>query len=102
MTPAFANNQIARAMAIMVAAMLFAPVMDAIAKTLAVKYAVSPATVTFGRFVVQSVFILGFSRICLESWRNAVLHLQGEYPAGNDHGPRSHAVFYSYQVHAVG
>lgn len=41
----------------MVAAMLFAPVMDAIAKSLATQSDVSPATVTFGRFVVQSIFL---------------------------------------------
>ena len=41
----------------MVAAMLFAPLMDAIAKSLATQSDVSPATVTFGRFVVQSIFL---------------------------------------------
>ena len=41
----------------MVGAMLFAPVMDAIAKSLATQSDVSPATVTFGRFVVQSIFL---------------------------------------------
>lgn len=51
------NTQIARAMMIMVAAMLFAPIMDAIAKSLATQSDVSPATVTFGRFVVQSIFL---------------------------------------------
>ena len=65
-----ANNQIARAMAIMVAAMLFAPVMDAIAKTLAVNFAVSPATVTFGRFVVQSAFLFAFLAF---AWRSGAL-----------------------------
>jgi drug/metabolite transporter (DMT)-like permease len=44
-------------MTIMVGAMLFAPVMDAIAKSLATQSDVSPATVTFGRFVVQSIFL---------------------------------------------
>ncbi|MEL7429569.1 MAG: EamA/RhaT family transporter, partial [Pseudomonadota bacterium] len=57
------DNQIAKAMAIMVAAMLFAPVMDAIAKTLAVNFAISPATVTFARFVVQTVFLSVFLAI---------------------------------------
>ena len=47
-------------MAIMVAAMIFAPVMDAIAKMLATRFDVSPATVTLGRFVVQSVFLFVF------------------------------------------
>lgn len=42
---------------IMVAAMLFAPVMDAIAKSLATRSDVSPATVTFGRFLVQTLFL---------------------------------------------
>lgn len=64
------DNQVARAMAIMIAAMLFAPVMDAIAKTLAVSYAVSPATVTFGRFVVQTVFLFAF---LLFAWRSRAL-----------------------------
>ena len=45
---------------IMVAAMLFAPVMDAIAKSLATQSDVSPATVTFGRFVVQTLFLSVF------------------------------------------
>lgn len=44
-------------MMIMVAAMLFAPVMDAIAKSLATYSNVSPATVTFGRFFVQTLFL---------------------------------------------
>ncbi len=57
MSKSHANNQIARAMMIMVAAMLFAPVMDAIAKSLATQSNVSPATVTFGRFVVQTLFL---------------------------------------------
>lgn len=58
-----ANTQIARAMMIMVAAMLFAPVMDAIAKSLATQSDVSPATVTFGRFVVQTLFLSVFVAI---------------------------------------
>ena len=58
-----ANTQIARAMMIMVAAMLFAPVMDAIAKSLATQSDVSPATVTFGRFVVQTIFLSLFVAI---------------------------------------
>lgn len=64
------DQRVARAMAIMVAAMLFAPVMDAIAKTLAVNFAVSPATVTFGRFVVQSIFLFAF--LCV-AWRARAL-----------------------------
>jgi drug/metabolite transporter (DMT)-like permease len=50
-------------MMIMVAAMLFAPVMDAIAKSLATQSDVSPATVTFGRFVVQTIFLSLFVAI---------------------------------------
>lgn len=50
-------------MTIMVAAMLFAPVMDAIAKSLATQSDVSPATVTFGRFVVQTLFLSVFVTI---------------------------------------
>ncbi|MEM7290692.1 MAG: DMT family transporter, partial [Pseudomonadota bacterium] len=72
MSVATADNQIARAMAIMVFAMLFAPVMDAIAKTLAVNFAVSPATVTFSRFLVQSLFLLGFLAF---AWRANALPL---------------------------
>ncbi|MEM9278459.1 MAG: DMT family transporter [Pseudomonadota bacterium] len=64
------KSQIARAMAIMVGAMLFAPVMDAIAKGLATSFDVSPATVTFSRFVVQTVFLFGFVSI---AWRNGIL-----------------------------
>ncbi len=62
----------------MVGAMLFAPVMDAIAKSLATQSDVSPATVTFGRFVVQSIFLGLFVAIawakgamkCAFSWVN--------------------------------
>ena len=54
------QQHIARAMAIMVGAMLFAPLMDAIAKGLATSFAVSPATVTFGRFVVQASLLFCF------------------------------------------
>ena len=60
------HNQMARAMIIMVAAMLFAPTMDAIAKTLAIQYNVSPATTTFARFVVQSLFLFIFVGV---AWR---------------------------------
>ncbi len=55
---------------IMVAAMLFAPVMDAIAKSLATQSDVSPATVTFGRFVVQSVFLGAFVAV---AWSKGAL-----------------------------
>lgn len=54
------NTQIARAMGLMVCAMLFAPIMDAIAKGLATHYNVSPATTTFSRFFVQSTFLFVF------------------------------------------
>ncbi|MGI9352355.1 MAG: EamA family transporter, partial [Rhizobiaceae bacterium] len=64
------QSQVARAMAIMVGAMLFAPVMDAIAKSLAISFDVSPATVTFCRFVVQTLFLFAFLGI---AWRNRVL-----------------------------
>lgn len=64
------NAQIARAMAIMILAMLVAPFMDAIAKGLATRFDVSPATVTFGRFVVQSVFLFVFVGL---AWRSGVL-----------------------------
>ncbi|MEM7069048.1 MAG: DMT family transporter [Pseudomonadota bacterium] len=64
------NNQIARAMAIMIAAMLFAPVMDAIAKILATQHQMSPAMVTFSRFLVQSVFLFTFLGV---AWARGVL-----------------------------
>lgn len=64
------KSQIARAMAIMVGAMLFAPFMDAIAKGLATEFAVSPATVTFFRFLVQTLFLFAFLGL---AWRNGVL-----------------------------
>ena len=75
-----ANTQIARAMMIMVAAMLFAPIMDAIAKSLATQSDVSPATVTFGRFVVQTIFLSIFVAVawskgvmkCAFSWMNVL------------------------------
>jgi len=55
---------------IMVAAMLFAPIMDAIAKSLATQSDVSPATVTFGRFVVQTIFLSGFVAL---AWLKGVM-----------------------------
>ncbi len=67
------NNQIARAMMIMVGAMLFAPGMDAIAKGLATRHDVSPATVTFARFVIQSVFLFLFVGL---AWRKGALPVQ--------------------------
>ncbi|MEM9332246.1 MAG: DMT family transporter [Pseudomonadota bacterium] len=66
------NTQIARAMAIMIGAMLFAPVMDAIAKGLATNFAVSPATVTFCRFVVQTIFLFAFLSV---AWHRGILPL---------------------------
>jgi len=67
---ALPNNQTARAMVLMVSAMLFAPVMDAIAKTVATQYAVSPATVTFGRFFIQALFLFLFLAV---AWAKHVL-----------------------------
>lgn len=55
---------------IMMAAMLFAPVMDAIAKILATQHGVSPAMVTFSRFLVQTLFLLVFVVV---AWKNRVL-----------------------------
>jgi len=63
-------NTTARAMMIMVAAMLFAPVMDAIAKMLATQYAVSPATVTFARFLIQAIFLFAFIAF---AWAKSVI-----------------------------
>lgn len=70
MTASSNSQQIARAMTIMVAAMLFAPVMDAIAKSLATNSNVSPATVTFGRFFVQTVFLGVFVGV---AWMKGVI-----------------------------
>jgi len=64
------NSQVVRAMIIMVAAMLFAPVMDAIAKILATQHSVSPATVTFSRFTVQSIFLFVFLGV---AWSKGML-----------------------------
>jgi len=55
-----AKNTVVPAMILMAAAMLLAPVVDAVAKYLAVNFAVSPAMVTFSRFLVQSLFLLVF------------------------------------------
>ena len=58
---------IARAMLIMVTAMLFAPGLDAIAKYLALTHGISPASSTFFRFLIQSILlcatIVGLGRI---------------------------------------
>ena len=54
------SRQIANAMVIMIAAMLLAPIMDAIAKGLATQFAVSPAMITFCRFAVQTIFLCVF------------------------------------------
>lgn len=62
--------QVGQAMAIMILAMLVAPVMDAIAKGLATRFDVSPATVTFGRFVIQTVFLFAFVAL---AWRARAL-----------------------------
>lgn len=67
------DNTTARAMIIMVSAMLFAPVMDAIAKTVATQYAVSPATVTFGRFFIQALFLFLFLAV---AWARHVLPMK--------------------------
>ena len=64
------SPKVASAMAIMIAAMLFAPVMDAIAKILATKHDVSPAMVTFSRFLVQTLFLLAFLGL---AWIKGVL-----------------------------
>ena len=76
MNPELDNTRIARAMMIMVGAMLFAPVMDAIAKSLATRFDVSPATVTFGRFVVQSIFLFAFLAI---AWARSVIPFKLSY-----------------------
>lgn len=73
MNAAAPRDQIARAMVIMVGAMLFAPSMDAIAKGLATRYDVSPATVTFARFAIQSVFLFAFISF---AWRNGAIPIK--------------------------
>ncbi|MEO0329339.1 MAG: DMT family transporter, partial [Pseudomonadota bacterium] len=67
------RTQIARAMTIMVVAMLFAPMMDAIAKGLATQFAVSPAVITLCRFVVQTVFLFCFVSL---AWHRKVIAFQ--------------------------
>ena len=57
------SDNVGRGMAIMVLAMMLVPFMDAIAKTLSTQYAISPASVTFARFFVQSI-ILGLVVVC--------------------------------------
>lgn len=67
------SRRIARAMVIMIGAMLFAPFMDAIAKSLSTIHDVSPATVTFGRFLVQSLFLFVFIAV---AWARRALPFQ--------------------------
>ena len=50
-------RSINNAMIVMVSAMTFAPIMDAIAKFGATEFGISPATITLGRFTVQSLFL---------------------------------------------
>ena len=70
------RNAIVTAMLIMASAMLFAPVMDAIAKYSAIHFGVSPAMITFGRFCVQALFLLFFLAI---AWlrRDLLFHVSG-------------------------
>ncbi len=56
-TPASSSSGLVRGMALMIAAMLILPVMDAIAKILALDYQVSAAQTTFGRFLVQAALL---------------------------------------------
>ncbi len=51
------SSGVVRGMALMVVAMLILPIMDALAKTLAVDYQVSAAQTTFGRFLVQALLL---------------------------------------------
>ncbi len=52
-----ADGSVAKGMALMVVAMLTLPIMDGIAKTLAINYDVSAGQTTFGRFLVQAVIM---------------------------------------------
>ena len=61
-----------KAMAIMVLAMLIAPFMDAIAKTLAVHHDLSPAFVTFSRFTVQTLVLGAFVFVASALGRQAL------------------------------
>ena len=57
-TPAQARDgSVAKGMALMVVAMLTLPIMDGIAKVLAVNYDVSAGQTTFGRFLVQAILM---------------------------------------------
>ena len=70
MVSSLPSNQIARAMVIMVSAMLFAPIMDAIAKFGATQFGISPATITLGRFTVQSLFLGCFVLFAVSQGKN--------------------------------
>ena len=59
------TTDLVKAMSIMVIAMILAPGMDAIAKYLATRSAISPASVTLGRFVVQSILLFGFVAVAM-------------------------------------
>ena len=74
------SDNVGRGMAIMILAMMLVPFMDAIAKSLATIYSVSPGTVTFARFLIQAVVLGMVVRVAIRlgkmrwhfSWVNIV------------------------------
>ena len=52
------QNQTVSAMSLMVIAMLLIPGMDATAKWLSIQFDISPATIAFARFFVQTIFMV--------------------------------------------
>lgn len=52
------RNQTVSAMILMVTAMLLIPAMDATAKWLSIQFDISPATIAFARFFVQTIFMI--------------------------------------------
>lgn len=72
------NTNVTSAMLIMVLAMLLVPGMDAIAKWLATQFSVSPATIAFVRFLVQSLLLF-----TLVAMRTRSVHITARKPAFN-------------------
>ena len=68
------HHSVGRAMLILVIALMFAPAMDALAKILATEHSVSPASISLGRFIVQSVFLSLFVAVIWQR-RIAKAHL---------------------------
>ena len=74
------ENQTARAMALMICAMLVLPVMDVFAKILSTQYGVTPVQITFGRFMLQAfvwgaglAFLFGKSGFASVRWKGNLI-----------------------------